>query len=188
VKRRYSDLLISCDIDEKELKLWVVNDIHETFGLSYTLELFDFQGRRPYVYQGETTMGANESKLCSTISLQECLKSQDPRNVVAVATLTRDREVVSRNHYLLALPKDLRLHIPSYSSEITSSGGEIQITISTNTFAMGVYLEFEGLHGNFSDNFFDLLPGERKVVTFPSEEVQHELPRLMIKSLRDTYL
>ncbi|MNW68754.1 hypothetical protein D3C74_476020 [compost metagenome] len=49
-------------------------------------------------------------------------------------------------------------------AEVPGSGG-LSFTVSSDVLARGVYLTAEE-EGIFSDNFFDLLPGEPKTVQF----------------------
>jgi hypothetical protein len=53
---------------------------------------------------------------------------------------------------------------------------------------MGLYLSLEGLPGNFSDNFFDLCPGEPKTVhlTLP-EPPENGWPAVRLLSVYDSY-
>jgi beta-mannosidase len=55
--------------------------------------------------------------------------------------------------------------------------------------ARNVYLQWEGTEGFFSENYFDLLPGEERKVTF-SPKAKGQLPeegKLRVKTLVDTY-
>ncbi|MEM9324462.1 MAG: glycoside hydrolase family 2 protein [Bacteroidota bacterium] len=189
-RKLYNDLLVSCDIDDKEVRVHAINDAHEPKSVAYQFEVFDFQGRKPFSYTGEIVLEANASLLCHTFTIAECLRAQDKRNVVAIASLIGEGgQILSRTHYLFTNPKDLRLRIPSFTSQVTSKEDHFSVRLSTDTFAKSIYLEFEGHRGNFSDNFFDLLPGEEKVVTFPKPtDMPKKTPKLLIKSLRDTYL
>ena len=51
----------------------------------------------------------------------------------------------------------------NWKSEKTDGG--YYVTLSSKTFICGAYLNITGIDNAFSDNYFDLLPGERKVVT-----------------------
>lgn len=78
------------------------------------------------------------------------------------------------NNYILVYPKDLKLqpaHIdakidrqPSGKEGVAQSNFHIQLT--TDNYARGVFLSLDGdPDHHFSDNFFDLLPGEEYAVT-----------------------
>ena len=66
--------------------------------------------------------------------------------------------------------------------------GKCELTITSSKLAKDVFIEvpFQGAH--FSDNFFDLLPGEHKTVVITSTSIKkgEKLP-LTIKHIRETY-
>ena len=55
------------------------------------------------------------------------------------------------------------------------------LILTTKKPAFQVYLH--GIEGNFSDNFFDLFPGEEKIVTIDKKDIQKN--NLLIWSLYD---
>jgi beta-mannosidase len=61
------------------------------------------------------------------------------------------------------------------------------IMLSSNQLAKNVYL-VSGQKGSFSDNFFDLLPGEMRTVTFKTKDNSTGFERnLKILTLAGTY-
>ena len=72
--------------------------------------------------------------------------------------------------------------------KVDRAGGEYDVTVRSDNFARGVYLSVEGETAHFSDNFFDLMPGETRTVRVASELNAKELARrLKSMSLADTY-
>ena len=66
--------------------------------------------------------------------------------------------------------------------------GKIQITVTAQEFARRAGLELKEADVIFSDNFFDLMPGETRTVRVASELNAKELARrLKSMSLADTY-
>ena len=64
--------------------------------------------------------------------------------------------------------------------------GSYDIKISADKFVKGVYLSFGDIEGHFSDNYFDLLPGESKLVHFiPKSEVRLNANQLKHICLQD---
>lgn len=51
-----------------------------------------------------------------------------------------------------------------------------------------MFIEIPTQGADLSDNFFDLLPGERKVVTIESADITpDDIARIRIRTLTDTY-
>ena len=62
------------------------------------------------------------------------------------------------------------------------------LTLLSPALAKDVFIEITLQGARFSDNFFDLLPGERKTVVITSPQIKKgEEIHLTIKHIRETY-
>jgi len=80
---------------------------------------------------------------------------------VAEFTLRWEDGVTARNVYTYSRPKHMRLACPTI--EVTQVGPD-RLALRTDRFAKGVYLFHPEREVVFSDNYFDLMPGEERVV------------------------
>jgi beta-mannosidase len=71
-----------------------------------------------------------------------------------------DRKV----HYFVP-EKEIRLQRSVINIMETPDSGGLSFTVTSDVLARGVYLTSED-EGIFSDNYFDLLPGQPKTITF----------------------
>ncbi|MFA5656062.1 MAG: glycoside hydrolase family 2 protein, partial [Dysgonamonadaceae bacterium] len=72
--------------------------------------------------------------------------------------------------------------------KVSYADGEYTITLSSKNLAKDVFVEIPILGAKFSNNFFDLLPGETKVVTITSPELKEsDKTAVTVKHLRQTY-
>ena len=97
-------------------------------------------------------------------------------------------ETLYNGHKFLALPKELVLPRPhlAKTNETTQQG--VTLTLTTDCLAKDVFIEIPTQGADFSDNFFDLLPGEHKVVTITSPNITpDDIARIRIRTLTDTY-
>lgn len=61
-------------------------------------------------------------------------------------------------------------------------------TVGSDVFARGVFLSLEGIDNFFSDNYFDILPGEKRKIHVRTSIGSDEMRRqLKILSLGDTF-
>lgn len=51
------------------------------------------------------------------------------------------------------------------STQVTPVKGGMEVMLQSDAFARAVCLSLGGIDNFFSDNYFDLLPGEKKTVT-----------------------
>ncbi len=188
VKRQYADVLVTCDIGEQNLELYVVSDLMSDLQGEWRLELFDLQGNKLLDRSDMLLVEKNKSQKCFEAPIKELLGDSFEADVILKATVTSTEAPLSQNTYHFVPVKDLNLKAPTITYDLTIEQEVISVKLKTDTLAKGVFLSFEKLEGNFSDNFFDLIPGETKVVSFPlSAEYKQSLPKLKIMSLKDTY-
>lgn len=58
-----------------------------------------------------------------------------------------------------------RLPNCKFDFDVAMEGGQASVTVSSDTFARSLFIDSPLFDGNLTDNFFDLLPGERVTVT-----------------------
>jgi beta-mannosidase len=116
------------------------------------------------------------------------LGDADVGRVLLRSTLTAGGTMVSSDVHLFAPLRELELPDPAIEVRVTPAEGGVVITLQSDRFAKDVALSVPGVDGSFSDNFFDLLPGEETVIAFrPDETIDVEVirQRLQLRSMAD---
>jgi beta-mannosidase len=105
------------------------------------------------------------------------------KNRLIVVSMSDSGRVISRQILFKGAPKDLPLRKPVFSISVTNH----YIEISSDVFAYGVFLDLpDGIEP--SDNYFHLLPGEKKRVAYKAVKPLKNIgSQLKIHSLRDSY-
>jgi beta-mannosidase len=86
------------------------------------------------------------------------------------------------------VPKYLDLPKPTVTHSITKAQDGYNITLSTDVLAKNVYLTAGGGDYFFSDNYFDILPGQEVTVHLKTDLSEDELSKVLsLRTLRDTY-
>ena len=92
------------------------------------------------------------------------MRNLDSNNIIfvteAVSNLTFS--VIYRDYYHRCLPKNLKL---SPARVLVHPIDSNSVLVSSDVFAYGVYLYDESGTNSYSDNGFNLMPGERKLIT-----------------------
>ena len=104
--------------------------------------------------------------------------SDDEMNnkVIHIAFHTPDTLLAEKIHYPV-YPKDLKLAFPDLQIKSHKEDDQYRIRIKSNTLAKGVMISTpDGIAGNYSDNYFDLLPDlEKEVIFTPFESNQDNI-------------
>ena len=103
------------------------------------------------------------------------------------AQLTSGKKILSQNNLYFNSVKDLLLDSPVIRKSIKKTPEGFLITLTSNCLAKNVYME-SGQKGSFSDNFFDLLPGETRTISFITKDINGDFEQnLKILTVVDTY-
>ena len=186
VARQYADYLISCDFrEEGNIEVYVVSDQIKPVSGIVSLTIKDFEGNQLWHEHTTITIKPGVSELYCTIE-PKAYAHLDTRQILLDARLNIEEDTYSNVYYWHPV-KALKLPEPDYSMEISASGDDWLVCLSARVLVKSMYLEFENIFGNFSDNFFDLLPGEARQVRFPRSHSSEAQPQLKVMSIRDTY-
>lgn len=170
VKRSYAPQGAYVEADEwGKAELYVYSEALKPEKLTYRLALME-QGQEPIREAcGELTL----EPLSSAKAVEWQLPKLDQfrrRDCYLHYEIAKDGIVIDSGNRLLEMPKAFRFRDPKLETKVEEKNGKIQITVTAQEFARRVGLELKEADVIFSDNFFDLLPGESRVITV--EEVR----------------
>jgi len=84
---------------------------------------------------------------------------------------------VTRNTQLLCEAKHFEFKKPEIKVDMCDIDGGVEFKVSSDVFAKGVYIDFEGIDLVLSDNFFDLTDGKPYTVTSKTEYSAEQLKK-----------
>jgi beta-mannosidase len=170
-KNAFENVLISSVLKGDTVQTFVINDTFEPIQGVLKQKVIDFYGKEIWSDTKEIEVLETSSKPFYTFSL-------DAINKESSVLLTEFNTHTST--YYFAKPKDLNLPKGAIASEIFKTTNGFSIRLKSKILQKEVFL-FTKEKGHFSDNFFDLMPNETKVITFTSES--ETLSDLKIKTL-----
>jgi len=164
--RFYAPVLISPVLTKDRVEVYVVSDLLEAVEAIAGLQFWDLTGE---VLHEENFPVEIPPQSCRKIwegPLEAFLSGRKKNQSYFVAKLRRGGTVLSSNLLFFSPIRAYRLPVPhlGLSARPVSDGAEVDVW--SDRLAIGVWLISERTEGQFSDNFFFLLPGERKKVTF----------------------
>lgn len=159
------------------LNLWVVNDTQDEVGGQLRLIVYDLHGERLYNSTYEVKVPAQSSLQIAPVEEAEVLGTKRAEEVMV--ELQAEGFIAPMNRYFLRDPKDVMLPHSRLSVHVNEEEQSVTVNAS-NAIARMVKLELPVGRVRFSDNYFDLLPGESRTVTLQHPEMQ----ALPLKELR----
>ena len=194
VKEAFRPYLVSHEIQKDSLHLYVVSDELLPKEATLSMQLMDFYGkesmnasmplRTPLVIQ------ANQSSIYHSLDMRD-IEALGPLNTMLLKVQVQDvgGEILAENTIYFTAPKALSLPKPRVKFSVQENEDEYMVVLSTDHLAKNLHITSE-LVGNFSNNFFDLLPGESKMVSIPKSagsDLNSFRASIAVQTLVDSY-
>ncbi|WP_234367690.1 beta-mannosidase [Parabacteroides pacaensis] len=187
-KKAFNDILVSPITQEDKLNVYVVSDRLKATKGKLEVRLIDLTGNILFEYTKSITVPANTSKIQYSTPLANVLKGKKANEVVVNARFTPSKEQEISNNYFLTRFKDIDFPKATISTDIVAAKDGFNITLSSDVFARGVFMSINGIDNFFSDNYFDLLPGESRTIHVTSSLDQEAFAKqLKVQSICDAY-
>jgi beta-mannosidase len=186
-RRFYSPLLVSPNVEDGSLTVYVVSDRSEAAQADLRVRLLGVDGTVVSDKSQAIEIPPLSSRPYVQVALTD-LPPFDPTRVVVATELSAAGKLVSSNLAYLVPTKQFKLLPAVVASELTKSGDRYSLRLSSKLLARSVHVSFGSLDAQVSDNYFDLLPGEPLEVDVRSAAGLEELrSSLKVVSLVDAF-
>lgn len=171
IRRAFAPVLVDAIKEENNLSYYIMSDRLTDEELTLNLELMDFNGK---VYRKQKVDGllpANTSKLFYQEPVEQALAGRDSATTfMHMVVKSKKGEVLSDEIYYFAHPKDQLLPKTPLQWQVKQKKGYCEVTVKADKLARDIFIEVPVQGVRFSDNFFDLLPGQKKKVIITSPD------------------
>ena len=175
---------------EDTLHFYTLSDyLQDRNNLQLTVQVIDFNGGKQKELTMKVDAKANSSNIVKTIALAEWMSESDKANMMIHAFLSDGQgNVISTKDHFFYWPNKLNLPETKIETKIKYADGQYTLTLKSPRLAKDVFVEIPIQGAHFSDNFIDLLPGEKRtiVITSPQLKAADRTP-VTVKHIRQTY-
>ena len=186
-KKFFSPLLICADIQSDTLNIYVVNDGELIKNSKILIELYDFKGNLVFEDLVIMDINANSSTNVFSYKKDKVLNGLNTKNVMLRNSIYVDENIISTNDYFLEKTKFLKIDEQNFKINVEKVDGIYNIDIESKSFLNRLHALCLNGSGVFSDNYFNMLPGEKRKIQFiPSEKFNGSTkfdPRLEFNSV-----
>jgi beta-mannosidase len=188
VKKLYSEFLVSPVMEEGiRLKIYGMFDEPDSQKAIFRAVLADFSGKVLWEEKKEVNFPPDRALIITDTNLAPVLSGVDPATVFIYTEAKNILGVRSSNILYMVPPKDLKLEKPEIEVTTEEIKEGYMLILYSRTLAKNVYLSVP-MKGEFTDNYFDLLPHEQKKILFHTlERAEDFREKLKIITLTDTY-
>lgn len=174
-------------LSKKALELKLVNDRRTAATGTLKIQTMTINGRTVFEQVQKVTIPKNNAIAVKSLLVKDILGGEQPGNVFFYITYTTGGIV----YYNIAYPerqKDMHYRKPHFTTSVSNVADGFAVNIKSDIFARAVFLKIRGIDNFFSDNYFDLLPGEERTIHVRTNKPRSQFEReLEIISLGDTY-
>jgi beta-mannosidase len=188
-RRFYDDVLISPFLHDDKVDVYIVSDKLQPLSGTIHMRLLDFSGHSLLDQTKDVQIAAQSNAIYFSVDKSAMSVKGDLRRSFLVFDLTIAGKQVSRNLIFFSATHDLELPVtPKIETNLSKSGNDYTVALESGKLARGVYVSFGDLDAQSSDNYFDLLPGERATLTIKSPATLEQLKTAMkVMSLTEAF-
>lgn len=191
-QRAFAPLLINPLVKGDSLEVHLVSDRLDTLAnLTLEMAVIDFNGRIMAKRRlPSLTLAANSSARVYQ-EMMEGLVTKEQRTRTCLQLTLKDKKGESLAQEIFFFVKTKALDLPQARVKyrvVKQQDGRCEVLLTTDRLAKDLFIELPYQGARFSDNFFDLLPGQprRIVITSPLIKARTTCP-ISLKHIRETY-
>ncbi len=180
VKQDYAACLVSFEkVSNDKTGIWIVSDTAVNFNATLKWKLVNFKGKVLEKGEKEIDVPADSSWQAVLFNNKHIA---DSGKILLEAKLVSGGKTIARNVRYFAKPKSLDLPSSRPVFKLSRAGGRFVLTFTTDKLVKNLYVSVP-YDGFFSDNYFDLLPGQTKTISFFTKQKEIDKGEFTLKSL-----
>lgn len=165
-RKSFAPVLVTAALKDGTVSVAVVNDPLADLTAVLELKIMDFHGYVRKTVTRDIVIKANSTLAAFSAPEAELLSGIAPETVLLSARLTAGGQVVAEDRLYFRPVKDLILPKPEIDMRLRTAGKDVLIGLTSPALVKNLYLSHDAVDGTWSDNYFDLLPGQAAVVRF----------------------
>jgi len=188
-KKAFQTVLISFFKSDSEIELHIISDLLESKEVNLNLKVLSFSGDILYETNKNYSLQQNSTMKVDSLSIDWLNKNFDPKSSLLVASLFSKEKEISNNIYYLTKFKDIILTKPLIEYEINELTNTFEVSLTSKNLVKNVFVDIASSQ-NFSDNYFDMIPGKEYKISINKEEsltLDDIKRKINFLSLFDTY-
>lgn len=185
-RQAYKDILVSPIEEDDKLNVYIVSDrLKEVKGV-LTIKVYTLDGKVVSESDRNIVVKPNSSNRIFSETIKSIIENTEKNSIVISAEFKADK--LYKNNYFLTKQKDINYPKVNIKTGIEPIADGYKVYLTSDKFARGVFMSIDGIDNFFSDNYFDILPGQTVEVHVTTKASESDFKKqLQIKSMSDTY-
>lgn len=183
-KKFYEPIMVSIEENQYQAKVFLTNDTLESISGTLSWELLDLAGN--VIANASKDIELNPQSSKSYFDLDFSLDKKSAMNKILYVSFAKNNTIITTNQVAFVPDKHLLLEKPNISVTLQQNQDLYTLTLKTDTVARYVEVTIKDLDTRFSDNYFHLIPGKEKQISFHAK-TKIKPKDIRIKTLKDSY-
>jgi beta-mannosidase len=164
--RQYNKpVCLSNDCYADRAEIYLANDLPEPIKGKLEWRVSGFDGQVISNADLEVEAGGVEATRLMVLNFSDVLGKKPKNEVVLTVRLISEGQTLDEKTWLLCADKHVAFPGPTIQANCAVKNGQAAITLQSDVFARSVFVELKGVLAPFSDNYFDLLPAQPKIIS-----------------------
>ncbi len=177
-KHFFEPICVSVEDKGKNYKIYAVNDLNEEKKVEITVNISALNGRKIFTKSFHKVLLPLESQC-----VFEDEFTGNAENAFLSVKMFSDGKLISERTKIFVPDYALKLKANTIKKSVSYNNGVLTVKLVSSEFCRSVMVDISGFKTPFSDNYFDLLPGEEKTVTVKTDSDLSNC--VTVKSLAD---
>lgn len=162
-------LSISIENTSDYIRVFVLNDLNESKTVDAEYEIFDFENGALETSKRTLTVGAVKNSVAFDLNVPFICSEYDKKRTGIAVRLYENSALIQQKTVLFCRENELHLPKAKLKTVFEKTADGLNVIVSSDKYARLVKIESSKSTLPFSDNFFDLLPGQKKTVTIKND-------------------
>jgi len=177
VKEAFKTQIVTVNIENNKINIYGISDT-EGSSASLRLNLMDYYGKSVWNRSISVTLPDNSSKLLTSVDFEQLPVMKHTKDGLLYVSLVKNERIIDSDVCYFDQPKNLKLPFPEIKVHIRERpDDQFDIEIFSKNLCKNFMLISEGNAYEFPENYFDILPGETKVVTIKTDMNYQEVEK-----------
>ncbi len=176
-RETFKNTILATVKDSNTVTINAVSDTDNPGDAALTVVLMDFLGNKLFKQSFNVKIPSIGSAILTKLPLEELLNKKSKNEVLLLSSLIYKDKVVDTDILYFTEPKELILPKGDINIKADEKNGCFYVTVSSTVLCKNIMIISDNTDVNFSDNFFDLLPGKEAVVSCKAQGSLEEFRR-----------
>jgi beta-mannosidase len=184
-KKAFKKYLVSTRVVDDHVNIYVSSDAQNIVDTKVKYTVLDFSGNEIYSKSSMQQIAPTTSKLVKSVSTSKFPMFDESKYLLKSELFVAGKKVSEDIRYFTEV-KELDLLKPKIEFKLKKKGKYTLISVSSDKLVKNLYLYSSKLNAweRFSDNFFDVIPGHKKVIRVKGDIAKKDIK---FKHIQATY-